>query len=71
MAQEQILPLVRKMDDEHKLDAGLVKTLFENGLMGVEAEAEYGGSGCNFMTMMLVVEELSKVSSSLITFFNK
>ncbi|CAO1375893.1 unnamed protein product [Diamesa hyperborea] len=61
LAQEQILPLVRKMDDEHKLDAGLVKTLFENGLMGVEAEAEYGGSGCNFMTMMLVVEELSKV----------
>ncbi|CAO1396458.1 unnamed protein product [Diamesa serratosioi] len=67
LAQEQILPLVRKMDDEHKLDAGLVKTLFENGLMGVEAEAEYGGSGCNFMTMMLVVEELSKLMRILFT----
>lgn len=48
------------MDKEHKLDEGLVKALFENGLMGVEAESAYGGSECNFMTMMLVVEELSK-----------
>ena len=56
------MPLVSKMDREHKLDEGLVKTLFENGLMGVEAAAEYGGSECNFLTMMLVVEELSKGS---------
>lgn len=51
------------MDEEHKMDAGLVKQLFENGLMGVEADPEYGGSGANFLTMMLVCEELSKVSS--------
>lgn len=49
------------MDAENKFDDGLVKTLFENGLMGVEADPEYGGSGCNFLTMMLVVEELAKV----------
>jgi hypothetical protein len=34
------------MDDEHKLDSGVVKMLFENGLMGVEADPEFGGSGC-------------------------
>lgn len=62
LAQEQILPLVRKMDDDHKFDDGVVKLLFDNGLMGVEADPEFGGSGCNFLTMMLVCEELSKVS---------
>lgn len=61
MAKEQILPLVRKMDDDHKFDDRVVKALFDNGLMGVEADPEYGGSGCNFLTMMLVCEELSKV----------
>ena len=29
LVQEQILQLVRKVGDEHKLDAGLVKILFE------------------------------------------
>jgi short/branched chain acyl-CoA dehydrogenase len=60
-AQEQIKPLVAKMDEEHKMDADLVKKLFENGFMGIEADPEYGGSGCNFLTMMIVVEEISKV----------
>jgi short/branched chain acyl-CoA dehydrogenase len=50
------------MDEDHKMDEGLVKKLFENGFMGIEADPEYGGSGCNFLTMMIVVEELSKVS---------
>lgn len=56
------------MDEEHKLDSGLVKALFENGFMGVEAEPEYGGSGCNFMTMMLIVEEFAKVDPAVSAF---
>lgn len=52
------------MDDDHKFDDGVIKTLFENGLMGVEADPEFGGSGCNFLTMMLVCEELSKVTET-------
>jgi short-chain 2-methylacyl-CoA dehydrogenase len=49
------------MDEDHKFDDSIVKQLFENGLMGVEADPEFGGSGCNFLTMNLVTEELSKV----------
>lgn len=62
------------MDEENKLDEGLVKQLFENGLMGVEADPEYGGSGANFLTMMLVCEEISKVckkTTRFILFFAK
>jgi short/branched chain acyl-CoA dehydrogenase len=53
------------MDEEHKMDEGLVKQLFENGLMGVEADPEYGGSGANFLTMMIVCEEISRVDPAV------
>lgn len=29
--------------------------------MGVEVSSDYGGAGCNFMTCIQVVEEISKV----------
>lgn len=65
MAKDQIAPLVSKMDEENQFDATVVQTLFDNGLMGIETPSEYGGSECNFMTSMLVVEELSKVCASV------
>lgn len=68
LAQEQIAPLVRKMDDENQFDPSVIKTLFENGLMGIEVPTEYGGSECNFLTTILVVEELSKVDPSVAAF---
>lgn len=68
LAQEKILPLVRKMDDENQLDPTVIQTLFDNGLMGIEVPSDYGGSECNFLTTMLVVEELSKVDPSVAAF---
>ncbi|XP_026462986.1 LOW QUALITY PROTEIN: short/branched chain specific acyl-CoA dehydrogenase, mitochondrial-like [Ctenocephalides felis] len=65
LAKEQILPLVKKMDIEEKIDPSVVDMLFENGLMGIEIDNEYGGSGCNFMTTILTVEELAKVDPSV------
>lgn len=65
MAQEKIAPLVKKMDQEHKFDPSVVKAVFENGLMGIEIDSNLGGSGCNFMTTILVVEELSKVDPAV------
>ena len=33
--------------------------------MGIEIPTEYGGSGCNFMTSIQVIEEISKVDPSV------
>lgn len=33
--------------------------------MGIEIPSDYGGTGSNFMTAVLVVEEISKVDPSL------
>ncbi len=65
ISQEQIAPLVRKMEAEEKFDDGLIKSLFDNGLMGIEIPEEYGGSGCNFMTSIITVEEISKVDPAV------
>uniref|UniRef100_A0A0A9Y8G7 Short/branched chain specific acyl-CoA dehydrogenase, mitochondrial n=1 Tax=Lygus hesperus TaxID=30085 RepID=A0A0A9Y8G7_LYGHE len=64
-ATERVLPLVRQMDEDQKFRPEIVKELFENGLMGVEVDPEFGGTGASFFSTILVVEELSKVDPSL------
>ncbi|KAI4457586.1 acyl-coa dehydrogenase [Holotrichia oblita] len=61
LAKEQIAPVVREMEQLGYVKPDILKMLFENGLMGVEVSSDYGGAGCNFMTCIQVVEEISKV----------
>ncbi|KAK2584367.1 hypothetical protein KPH14_006753 [Odynerus spinipes] len=65
LAKEDIAPLVRKMEKEGRIDDGVLKKLFENGLMGIEVPEQYGGTGSNFMTTILAVEEVAKVDGAV------
>ncbi|XP_032681522.1 short/branched chain specific acyl-CoA dehydrogenase, mitochondrial-like [Odontomachus brunneus] len=65
LAKEDIAPLVRKMEKEGKIDDGLLKKLFENGLMGLEIPTDYGGTGANFMSTILTVEEVAKIDGAV------
>lgn len=53
------------MDEKGEMDAGVIKGLFDNGLMGIEIDEVYGGTGASFMSTVLVVEELSKVCAAV------
>ena len=64
-AVEQVGPLVREMDDSQQMDAGLIKKLFQLGLMGIEVPEEYGGAGGTFFNAILAVEEISAVDPSV------
>jgi alkylation response protein AidB-like acyl-CoA dehydrogenase len=64
-AIEQIAPLVRRMDEEQHMDSGVVRALFELGLMGVAIPEEYGGSGGTFFDSVLAVEMISSVDPSV------
>jgi alkylation response protein AidB-like acyl-CoA dehydrogenase len=64
-ANEQIGPLVRGMDEGQQMDAGLIRKLFELGLMGIEVPEEYGGAGGSFFQAILAVEEISAVDPSV------
>ncbi|XP_063975917.1 short/branched chain specific acyl-CoA dehydrogenase, mitochondrial [Diachasmimorpha longicaudata] len=65
LAREEIAPLVKKMEKEGKIDDGLLRKLFDNGLMGLEIPSELGGAGCNFLTTILTVEEVAKVDGAV------
>jgi len=64
-ATEQIGPLVRSMDESQQMDSGLIRKLFELGLMGIEVPEEYGGAGGTFFNAILAVEEISAVDPSV------
>ncbi|KAL0269779.1 UNVERIFIED_CONTAM: hypothetical protein PYX00_007398 [Menopon gallinae] len=65
LAAEQLAPYVKQMDEESHMFPEVIKILFDNGLMGIEVPQEYGGSGCSFMTTVLVIEEISKIDPAV------
>ncbi|MCH7562234.1 MAG: acyl-CoA dehydrogenase [Gemmatimonadetes bacterium] len=64
-ATSEIAPVVNAMDEEQAMRPELISQLFELGLMGIDVPEEYGGTGADFFTAILVVEELSKVDPSV------
>jgi butyryl-CoA dehydrogenase/short/branched chain acyl-CoA dehydrogenase len=63
-AEERIRPRVREMDENSVFDPGLIKELFQLGLMGIQIPEEHGGGGGSFFEAILAVEELSRVDAS-------
>lgn len=64
-AAEQIAPLVRTMDEAQQMDAGVVRQLFELGLMGIAVPEQYGGADGSFFDAILAVEEISAVDPAV------
>ena len=64
-AENEIGPLVSKMDREMQIEPALLKKFFELGLMGIEIPEAHGGSGASFFMAALAVEEVSRVDASL------
>ena len=64
-ATSEIAPKIMEMDEAQQMDPGIISQLFELGLMGIEIPEAHGGTGADFFTSVLVVEELSKVDPSI------
>jgi len=64
-AQDEIAPLVRRMDEEQQMDSGLLRQLFQLGLMGIGIPEEFGGGGGTFFDSVLAVETHSAVDPSI------
>src|SRR5207342_86364 len=54
------VPHAAAWDREHRFPAELYGKLAELGLMGVCVPEEYGGAGADFLSYILVLEELSR-----------
>ena len=64
-AQQEIAPRVREMDQAQKLDPGILRQLFELGLMAIEAPLDLGGAGASFFSAVLAVEEIARVDPAV------
>jgi alkylation response protein AidB-like acyl-CoA dehydrogenase len=58
--QAEIAPHAAEWDREHRFPRELFAQLAELGLMGVCIPEEYGGAGADFLSYVLVLEELSR-----------
>lgn len=66
-ANAEIAPKVMEMDEAAQIDGSLLPQLFDMGIMGIEIPEEFGGTGADFFTSVLIVEELSRVDPSVAT----
>src|SRR5437660_2833454 len=59
-AQAEIEPKAASWDREHRFPKELYPKLAELGLLGVCVPEAYGGAGADFLSYILVLEELSR-----------
>jgi alkylation response protein AidB-like acyl-CoA dehydrogenase len=64
-AADRIAPLVRGMDEAQQMDSGLIRQLFELGLMGIEVPEQFGGAGGTFFEAILGIEAISSVDPAV------
>ena len=64
-AQAEIEPNAAAWDREHHFPRELFAKLAELGLMGVCVPEEYGGAGADFVSYILVLEELSRADAGV------
>jgi alkylation response protein AidB-like acyl-CoA dehydrogenase len=64
-AEEKIGPLVGQMDSDQQFSGGLVKQLFDLGLMGIEVPEEFGGAEGSFFDAVLAIEAISTVDPAV------
>ena len=65
LAREEIEPHAADWDREHTFPRELYGKLAELGLMGVCIPEEYGGAGADFLSYVLVLEELSRADAGV------
>ncbi len=65
VAKAEIEPHAAEWDREHRFPRELYGKLAELGLMGVCVPEEYGGAGADFLSYILVLEELSRADAGV------
>lgn len=60
-AETEVKPLAQETDETEHFPTETVKKMQKYGFMGIPVEKQYGGQGCDPLTYVMCVEELSKV----------
>ena len=64
-AQNEIAPLAKNIDENNEFPKFLWEKFGELGLLGITANEDYGGTGLNYLSHCIVMEEISRASASI------
>lgn len=64
-AQNEIAPLAKEVDENNEFPNFLWEKFGELGLLGITADEDYGGTGLNYLSHCIVMEEISRASASV------
>ena len=60
-AEKEVKPLAQEVDETEEFPRETVRKMAKNGFLGIPVPKEYGGQGCDPLTYVVCVGEVSKV----------
>jgi len=69
-AHDRIAPYAREIEESNEFPKEIFKELGAQGYLGAAQQPEYGGAGCDAVTLCLILEEISKASGAVGNSFN-
>ncbi len=63
-AQNEVEPLAQEIDETHRFPEETLAKMQKYGFLGIPFSKEYGGQGCDSLTYVLAIEEISKVCAT-------
>ncbi|HAV00300.1 MAG: acyl-CoA dehydrogenase [Lachnospiraceae bacterium] len=60
-AEKEVKPLAQEIDENHRFPRETVDKMARYGFLGIPVPKEQGGQGCDVLTYVMCVEEMSKV----------
>jgi len=67
LAEQEIAPLAEKIDEEDIFPREIIGKLAEYGFMGMTISEEYDGSGTDFLSHIIALEEIARASGTVAT----
>jgi butyryl-CoA dehydrogenase len=64
---KEVIPHAREWEEKGEIPRSITEKMAELGFMGAPTPTEYGGSGMDYVSFMLIIEEIARGSSSLRT----
>jgi len=68
--EKEVRPVAKELEQKPEFPSGLIDKMSELGLMGMSIPQEYEGSKTDSLSVILVIEELSKALPSLAVIFS-
>lgn len=69
-AQQKIAPFAREIDEKDEFPHAIFAQLAELGYMGAPFSPEFGGAGCDAVSVCLILEEISRASGAVGSSYN-